>query len=252
MIYLYGDESNTPGVDSCWAIGFLFSVNPTIHIANIRKIRKDCGYQNRELKFSSTDYSQTLSAIRLLDYVLQAPDLYFKVIIKDNLFFNPKYFKDNSYNLDKHSMAYVSAYSELCRSISPTNFGQHKKLLNLDHKPFRGNTILPKFLRRKDPSVVAVYRRDSSKISKNGKFTGVAEMLQLSDFLTGTILSIADPNRKESSEQKHVKNIYRKAIISRCRGLQTRLKNKQHFYWPNFSNQKINVFYWKTRKSPAA
>jgi len=31
MLYLYGDESNTPGEDKVWAVGFLFS-------AHIRKL----------------------------------------------------------------------------------------------------------------------------------------------------------------------------------------------------------------------
>ena len=134
MIYLYGDESNTPGADLIWGIGFLFSVDPSKHLVSIRKIRKECGYENRELKFSSTDYSQILVAMRLFDYFLSADDLYFKIIIKNNLYFNLDYFKENYYQLDKKDMAYVSAYAELCKSINPTKYGQHKKLLNLAYK----------------------------------------------------------------------------------------------------------------------
>lgn len=247
MIYLFGDESNTPGADSIWGIGFLFSTNPTKHIEDIRNIRKECGYENRELKFSSTDYSQILVAIRLVDYFLSADDLYFKIIIKDNLYFNPDYFKENYYHLDKKDMAYVSAYAELCKSINPIKYGQHKKLLNLDHKPFKGHIILRSFLRKKDKSIVEIYRRDSAKKNKNGKFNGVSLMLQLTDFLTGTILSIADTKRKETTDEKHAKNIYRKTILSKCVFMKDFLLRKDNYYYPSFRSQKINIFYWKRK-----
>lgn len=249
MLYLYGDESNTPGADSIWAIGFLFTSNPTQHIQEIRKIRKQCSYVNRELKFSSTDYSQLLCAIRLTDYFLAADDLYFKIIIKDNLYFNKEYFGGNLYKLNKEDMAYVSAYTELCKSIDPNKYNQHKKLLNLDHKPFKGNMILPKFIKNKDDTVVALYRRDSAKRNNKGKFTGVAEMLQVCDFLTGVILSVADVARVESLQEKAEKNIYRKTLLSKCRGLKTKLLAKTNYYWPSFTNQKINVFYWRTKNA---
>lgn len=119
MLYLYGDESNTPGADKIWAVGFLYTTSPTLHMFNIRKVRKECSYERRELKYASTDYSQILCAVRLIDYFLSEKDLYFKIIIKDNLFFDKDYFKDNHYGLDKKDMAYVSAYAELCRSIKP-------------------------------------------------------------------------------------------------------------------------------------
>lgn len=252
MLYLYGDESNTPGADSIWAIGFLFTTDARKHTQEIRKIRRQCSYVNRELKFSSTDYSQVLCAIRLLDYFAAAEDLHFKIIIKDNLYFNKNYFEKNTYKLNKDDMAYISAYTELCRSIDPSRYGQKKKLLNLDHKPFRGNVILPKFIKGKDSSVVAVYRRDSSRRNNKGKYTGVAEMLQLCDFLTGVILSIADVNRQESPSDKSEKNIYRKTLLSKCRGLKAKLLNKANYYWPNFSTQKINVFYWRAKKRLAS
>lgn len=155
---------------------------------NIQKIRKECGYEKRELKYASTDYSQILCAVRFIDYFLLAKDLYFKILIKDNLFFNKDYFEDNHYGLDKKDMAYVSAYTELCRSIKPEPYEQRKKLLNIDDKGFRGNVILPIFLKQKDATVVQVYRRDSKKRTKNGEFTGVSNMIQAADFLTGLIL----------------------------------------------------------------
>ena len=127
MLYLYGDESNTPGADEVWAGGFLFSTNPKIHMEFIQKLRRECSYLNRELKYSSTDYSQILFAVRLIDYFLNADDLYFKVIIKDNLFFSKEYFDKNYYKLDKKDMAYVSAYAELSKSIKVENFEQNKK-----------------------------------------------------------------------------------------------------------------------------
>lgn len=245
MIYLYGDESNTPGADLIWGIGFLFTANPKIHIKRIREIRKKCSYENRELKFSSTDYSQVLCAIRLIDYFLQTNDLYFKIIIKNNLFSNPDYFKDNFYKLDKKDMAYVSAYAELCKSINPIKYGQHKKLLSLDHKPFEGNIILPSFLKRKDKTVVGVYRRDSAKRNKEGKFNGVSILLQCADFLPGVILSLADTERVETKDEKHVKNIYRKTILSKCLLMKEKLLRKENYYYQSFSKQKINIFYWK-------
>ncbi len=163
MIYLYGDESNTPGVDPFWAIGFLFSTNPSIHMQAIQKIRKDCSYEYRELKYSSTDYSQILYAVRLIDYFISTQDLYYKIIIKDSLYFDKSYFEDNRYQLNEKDMAYVSAYAELCRSIKAENYEQKKKLLNIDDKGFKGNVILPKFLKAKDSAVVRVYRRDSKQ-----------------------------------------------------------------------------------------
>ena len=101
MIYLYGDESNTPGADLIWGIGFLFSTNPSKHMANVRKIRKECSYEYRELKYASTDYSQILFKVRFIDYFLSAKDVYFKIIIKDNIFANKDYFAGNHYGLDK-------------------------------------------------------------------------------------------------------------------------------------------------------
>jgi len=247
MIYLYGDESNTPGADLIWGIGFLFSTNPSKHMTNIRRIRKERGYENRELKFSSTDYSQILVGMRLVDYFLSADDLYFKIIIKNNLYFNPDYFKENYYKLDKKDMAYVSTYAELCKSINPTKYEQHKKLLNLDHKPFRGNMILRPFLKKKDSSVVEVYRKDSAKKNKKGQFDGISQMLQLTDFLTGTIVSIADTKRKEKTDEKHAKNIYRKTILSKCVLMKEALLRRENYYYPSFRNQKINIFYWKKK-----
>lgn len=58
MLFLYGDESNTPGADKIWAIGFLFSTSPSAHMQAFEKIRKECSYERRELKYASTDYSQ--------------------------------------------------------------------------------------------------------------------------------------------------------------------------------------------------
>jgi hypothetical protein len=187
----------------------------------------------------------------MIDYFLKADDLYFKIIIKDNLFFNKEYFKKNYYKLDEKDMAYVSAYSELCRSIKPENFGQSKKLLNIDDKGFKGNVILPKFLKLKDKSIVNVYRRSSSKRTRNGLFTGVSNMVQLSDFLTGLILSFADPDRPKNEGAKKHKNIYRKALMSKCRGIKTRCETKKSYYWPNFTFQKINIFYWRNKNAPS-
>lgn len=249
MLYLYGDESNTPGADKIWAIGLLFSSNPTIHMSAVQKIRGECSYEFRELKYSSTDYSQILCAVRLVDYFLKAQDLYYKIIIKDDLFFDKSYFKDNFYRLDKKDMAYVSAYAELCKTIKPQAYGQKKKLLNIDDKGFKGNVILPKFLKQKDNAVIQVFRRNSKKKTKNGYFTGVSNMLQLADFFTGVILSIADTSTKRTKSSDKHKNIFRKAILSRCKNLKTKLVSKENYYWPNFSYQKINVFYWKNKAS---
>lgn len=250
MLYLYGDESNTPGADDIWAIGFVFSSNPKIHMDAIQKMRRECSYKTRELKYSSTDYSQILFAVRLVDYFLEAEDLYYKIIIKDNLFFSKEYFKSNFYKLDDKDMAYVSAYAELSRSIKPQIYNQNKKLLNIDDKGFRGNIVLPKFLKQKDCSVVNTYRRCSSKRTKDGSFTGVSNMIQLSDFITGLILSFADTKRVKDDGAKKHKNIYRKALMSKCRGIKTRCEIKENYYWPSFNYQKINVFYWKNKNAP--
>lgn len=249
MIYLYGDESNTPGADPIWAIGFLFTSNPKAHMEAVQNIRKECSYEYRELKYASTDYSQILFAVRFIDYFLTAKNLYFKIIIKDNIFANKDYFTSNHYGLDKKDMAYVSAYAELCRSIKPKAFNQQKKLLNIDDKGFKGNVILPQFLKQKDKSIVQVYRRDSKKRANNKLFTGVSNMIQCSDFLTGLILSFADIHRKSDTGSKKHKNIYRKAILSKCPNIEERCKKKTNFYWPTFSSQKINVFYWKKNAS---
>ena len=249
MLYLYGDESNTPGADKIWAIGFLFSTNPNLHMIAIEKIRKECSYEFRELKYSSTDYSQILCAVRLIDYFLQAKDLFFKIIIKDDLFFDKSYFKDNYYRLDKKDMAYVSAYAELCRSIKSQEYDQNKKLLNIDDKPFKGNLILPKFLKQKDKSVVQVFRRNSKKRKKDKHFTGVSNMIQLTDFLTGVIFSLVDERGKLTEKSEKHKNIYRRALLSKCRGLKIKLKRKENYYWPGFNYRKINIFYWKNKTS---
>lgn len=256
MLYLYGDESNTSGADKIWAVGFLFTTSPTPHMLAIAKIRKECSYEFRELKYASTDYSQILCAVRLIDYFLSADDLYFKIIIKDNLCFHKDYFAKNHYGLDKKDMAYVSAYAELCRSIKPKVFNQQKKLLNIDDKGFRGNVVLPQFLKQKDTTVVQVYRRDSKDRNKKRFFTGVSTMIQSADFLTGLILSFADIHRKPGTSAEKHKNIYRKAILSKCPNLEVKCKTKLNYYWPNFSYQKINVFYWKNKiaslsKSPS-
>ena len=249
MLFLYGDESNAPGADKIWALGFLFTSNPTTHMLAIQKIRKECGYEYRELKYSSTDYSQILYGVRFIDYFLAAEDLYFKIIIKDNLFFNKSYFTRNHYDLDEKDMAYVSAYAELCHSIKPETFSQTKKLLNIDDKGFKGNLVLPYFLKQKDTAIVQVFRRDSKKRTNDRLFTGVSNMIQCADFLTGLILSFADTYRKKDSSSKKHKNIYRKAILSKCPNLEAKCKTKNHYYWPNFSYQKINVFYWKNKNA---
>jgi len=248
MLYLYGDESNTPGADSIWAIGFLFSINPSAHMRQFQQIRKECGYEFRELKYASTDYSQILCAVRLIDYFLKAQDLYFKTIIKDNLYFEKSYFEDNSYGLDQKDMAYVSAYAELCKTINPSNYKQNKKLLNIDDKGFKGNVILPRFLKAKDITITQTYRRDSKKRNKKGYFTGVSSMIQFADFLTGVVLSLADKSRRNTKKAEKHKNIYRKALVSKCPNLQKKIGSKENYYWPSFQYQKINVFYWKPKQ----
>ena len=125
-----------------------------------------------------------------------------------------------------------------------------KKLLNIDDKGFRGNVVLPKFLKQKDSSIVDVYRRSSSKRTKDGLFTGASNMIQLSDFITGLILSLADTKRFKNDGAKKHKNIYRKALISKCRGIKTKCEFKENYYWPSFNYQKINVFYWKNKNAP--
>lgn len=249
MLYLYGDESNTPGADKIWAIGFIFSTNPSAHMQSIQGMRKTYGFKFREFKYSSTDYSQILFRVKFLDYFLDAQDIYFKIIIKDNLYFDRNYFSDNHYDLDKKDMAYVSAYAELCKSIHPESFNQSKKLLNIDDKGFQGNVILPQFLKIKDPAVVEVYRRDSKRRTKNGLFTGVSNLIQCSDFLTGLTLSFADQNRSKDSQSTKHRNIYRKSILSRCKNIDTKCISKQNYYWPNFNYQKINIFYWKNKNA---
>jgi len=183
MLYFYGDESNTPGHDQIWAIGFIFTSTPAIHMRKISKLRKECSYEFRELKYASTDYSQILFALRVIDYFLETNDLYFKIIIKDNEFFNNSYFRKNKYKLNNNDMAYLSAYSELLKSINPIKYEQNKKLVNIDDKGFRGNVILPKFLKEKDESVTNVYRRDSKRRKRDGAFCDVSNMIQLADFL---------------------------------------------------------------------
>ena len=64
-------------------------------------MRKECSYEYRELKYASTDYSQILFAVRFIDYFLTAIDLYFKIIIKDNIYSDKNYFVGNHYGLDK-------------------------------------------------------------------------------------------------------------------------------------------------------
>ena len=120
-----------------------------------------------------------------------------------------------------------------------------KKLLNIDDKGFQGNVILPTFLKQKDTTIVQVYRRDSKNRTKNGEFTGVSNMIQAADFLTGLILSFADVYRKTLMGAEKHKNIYRKALLSKCPGIAEKCKIKTNYYWPNFEYQKINVFYWK-------
>lgn len=249
MLYLYGDESNTPGADPIWAIGYLFTSRPSYHMAQIAKIRKECAFEKRELKYSSTDYSQILCAVRLLDYFFITEDLFFKILIKDNLYFDPKYFDGNQYKLNHKDMAYVASYSELTRSIKPSLFKQHKKLLNIDDKPFRGNVILPKFLKTKDSAIVQVFRRNSRRRSSDGVFTGVSNMIQMADFVTGIILSFADTNTHRSPQAKKHKNIYRKAVLSKCPNIEKKLLAKNNYYYPSFQNQKINVFYWQKKTS---
>lgn len=245
MLFLYGDESHTPGADPIWGIGFLYTPDPQTHMREIAKIRKECGYERRELKYSSTDYSQILAATRLIDYFLSTENLYYKIIIKDNLFFNRQYFTKNHYDLDEKDMAYVSAYAELSKSINPITHDQHKKLLNLDDKGFRGNQILPRFLKEKDPTIVKVYRRDSAKRDKDGYFTGVSQMIQLADFLTGIIISYTDDRKELDRDARKHKNIYRKALMSKCKTILQKCRSKQNYYWPNFQFQKINIFYWR-------
>jgi len=249
MLYLYGDESNTPGADKIWAVGFLFSKDPSIHMQAIQKMRKDYSYEFRELKYSSTDYSQILFAIKFLDYFLDTSDLNFKILIKDNLFFDRNYFLDNHYELDKKDMSYVSAYAELCKSIRPELFGQKRKLLNIDDKGFQGNVILPKFLKVKDATIVDVYRRDSKKRTQDGSFTGVSNLIQCADFLTGLILSFADTDRIVDSQSVKHRNIYRKSLLSRCKNIRLKCESKENYYWPGFSYQKVNVFYWKNKNA---
>jgi hypothetical protein len=241
MLYLYGDESNNPGVDRLWAIGFLFTSKPTIHMRNIQNLRKENGYYFRELKYSSTDYSQLLFGIRIIDYFLTTEDLYFKIIIKEAKSIHNSLLKKEFLNLGENERAYISAYSELCKSIKPSKFLQDQKLVNIDEKGFKGNTIFPNYLKNQDKTIINVYRRNSKVRTKNGLFTGISNMIQLTDFLTGIILSLVDSERVNSNSEKH-KNIYRKAIISKCKKMKKKMDSQEHCYWPSSKNRKLFIF----------
>ena len=53
MLYLYGDESNTPGADKIWAVGFLFTTNPTVHMQVVQQVyRRDSKNRAKDKLFT--------------------------------------------------------------------------------------------------------------------------------------------------------------------------------------------------------
>lgn len=250
MLYLYGDESHSP-TDDIFGIGYLIAKNPDIHISNIRKIRSDYGYSNREMKYSSTDYSQVLPAIKCLNYFFSTNTLWFKILIKDKRYFNYSYFKKNPFNMRPEDFAYTYSYFELTRSIKLKGFNEDKKYCIVDKKPHSGARIMKHYIKLKDPTIDDFVKKDSKEIRKDGEFTGNAILIQLSDLLTGLIMSFCYP---EDPGGNKYKKIYRKEFCVLCESKGDEIKNliniQKNIYVPSFRNQKINIYYWMKIKIP--
>ena len=239
MLFLYGDESKNIS-DPFWGIGVIYTNDPNSHMQQLRKIRSQCDFLRTEMKYSSTDYSQVLPAIRTIDYLFNALNLYFKIIIKDKEFFDISYFEDNIYSIDKWHLAYLTNYRNLCRSIKPESHNSSKMILNYDQKSFVISGKMKEFLQTQVPSLVEANPKDSKEKLRNGEFTDMALMIQLADLFTGIITSFLYPDDDQSNK---FKKIYRKALLSHCPGLIRALRGKTHFYHPSWSDQKISIFY---------
>lgn len=246
MLFLFGDESRKPD-EEFWGIGCLITRSPKHHAQKIRAIRKSCSYSSRELKFSSSDYSQVLPAIRLFDYFLSCIDLDYKIVIKDRSLFDINYYAKNSFGYDKETLSYLSTYKELTSTIRMKQYDETEKTLNYDKKNFVKSGSLIDYLKDKDKTLTEVIPRDSKEIDKLGEYTDNALLIQLNDLITGTIMSCFYPTIDVNKKSTQLKNIYRKMILSHCEKMKENLDKKASYYYPSFSRQKINIFYWKQK-----
>lgn len=241
MLYLYSDESGNP-TDDIWAIGTLITKEPNINASKIREIRAKYNYLHTEIKYSSSAYSQILPALRLFDYFLSS-DMKYKIIINDKRFFKLSYFLNNTYNIRPEDLAYLTAYSSLIKTIKPSILEQSSKTLFYDNNHYVRKSDMKAFLQKKDSTLSNAQHKDSKEVDSENEYTDNALLLQLTDLLTGTILSLCFSKQAETSKQ--AKNIYRKELCVIFNGMLKAMKDKNHFYFPNFSTQKLNVFYWR-------
>ncbi len=246
MLFLFGDESRKPN-EEFWGIGCLITRSPKYHAEKIREIRKKCTFTSREMKFSSSDYSQILPAIRLFDYFIGCNDLDYKIVIKDRSLFDVNYYDKNSYEVDKETLSYLSTYKELTSTIKASQYSENKKILNYDKKNFVKSGILIDYLKDKDKSLDEIIPRDSKETDKKGEYTDNALLIQLDDLITGTIMSCFYPTEEANKRSTQLKNIYRKMILSSCEKMKDKLDAKNSYYYPSFSRQKMNIFYWRKR-----
>lgn len=243
MLYLFGDETGNPGSDNCFCLGYLITKNAKPHIEKVREIRAKYGYDQREIKYSGSDYSQLLVAIDLIDYFFQAQDLSFKVLIKDREFFKISYYDRNRYSVRSEDLAYVLSYSELTRSIRLGDYNESEKFCIVDQKPQTAEGILSTFVSENDPSVVVFKQKGSSDLTNNGEYHGYSEMLQFVDLLTGIVGGLC------SHKSGNYQNIYKKRFLTNIPDKQVELAkihtNKCNFYYPRHPGLKINIWYWK-------
>lgn len=242
MLYLYGDETGNPGIDSYFCLGYLITKDPKPHTEQIRNLRKKYNYQ-REIKYSGTDYSQVLIGIDLIDYFFSNPNLYYKVIIKDKSHFNISYYNANTYGVRPEDLAYVTTYSELTKNVRPNDFAEAQKFCVVDQKPQTAQGILSNFVIRKDNSVVYFEQKGSSDKTKQGIYEGYSEMLQFSDFIVGIVGGIGANNSGK------YQNIYKKRFLTHLNSQESTLlkifTTKNHFYYPSFPGIKFNIYYWR-------
>lgn len=251
MLYLFGDESGNPGTDPYWGIGYLVTPEPEKIIQQIKEIRRRYNYF-KEFKSTNTDYSQVLPAIDLIDMFFNNKNTYFKLIVIDRGIKNTQEYINNLLEIKPEDYQYIEAYKILTKRVSLNFWNKTSKTCYIDNKSHTGRNFLERSIKGYDPDISQFKMIDSKELTRENDFTGNAELVQMSDFLTGIIISLCkqEPTEVALNEPGNKnKKIYRKRFLVRTdekeRAFKRNSEVKKNIYYPNYKKRKIDILYWK-------
>lgn len=240
--WIFGDESGRIGKDRFFAIGIIGTRFPNEVASYLKDIRKKTNYFD-EVSYKSPNQKRVLCAIRWTDWFFGGQKIaHYKILIKDANEFKVDYFSDNKYKAKAHHLAYCESYKEvLC------NFADY----NNDKKGLIYSQIglaKMKIEEHLDEKIVGLkkencFSRYPDKKKKDGsEYTGVAEILQLCDLLTGSTRGLHCSLSGEEISETWDKNTLRKNIHYYIPKIKDELSANRNIYFPSYSPYKEQIF----------